>query len=97
MAEKKDKPEASKGPVPSDDMAPPDASLTPGDAPSTIAPPANAQRVAPDSHEGTAELTRAVNAGEEAAEENLEEKHAADKHDRERISGHRAGQQKDKD
>jgi hypothetical protein len=44
---------------------------------SNAAPPAAGQRVAPDSHEATAELTRAVNEREEDMEEDVDEKHGA--------------------
>lgn len=63
--------------VPSDHTTPPEAG-------SNVAPPASAERVPADNPEATADLTRAVNAREEAAEEAIDEKHehAAEAHDK---------------
>jgi hypothetical protein len=57
-----------KNEVPSDHMTPPEAG-------SNEAPPANAQRLPPDHPEATKELTQAVNAREEQMEETVDEKH----------------------
>jgi hypothetical protein len=54
--------------VPSDHTTPPEAG-------SNVAPPADGQRIPPDSPEATRELTQAINAREEAAEEVVDEKH----------------------
>lgn len=68
---------APKNAVPSDHTTPPEAG-------SNVAPPASAERVPADSPEATADLTRAINAREEAAEEAVDEKHehAAEAHDK---------------
>jgi hypothetical protein len=66
-----------KNAVPSDHTTPPEAG-------SNVAPPASAERVPADSPEATADLTRAINAREAAAEQAVDEKHAnaAEAHDK---------------